>query len=204
MRPGGHVTPRGHLGRVAVWQNGPARTRGPPWCNGSTTAFGAVRSRFESWRRSTAQSFEGFRILARRRANAGCPQSPLELVDQSVLSGCVSPAVGLRDALCQHNQLCMVICGDTSEELPELPSVGGSHGDEEALAPDAGNPARQPAKKWSVCIVTEREMRPGSIRDATYVNHRPQSRRSTRTSSHHRGRTSSTAHAAPARCAASR
>src|ERR1700712_483006 len=24
----------------------------PPWCNGSTTAFGAVRTRFESWRRS--------------------------------------------------------------------------------------------------------------------------------------------------------
>src|SRR5690606_34481543 len=24
----------------------------PLWCNGSTTAFGAVRSRFESWRRS--------------------------------------------------------------------------------------------------------------------------------------------------------
>jgi membrane-associated phospholipid phosphatase len=28
---------------------------GPPWCNGSTTAFGAVRSRFESWRRSGLQ-----------------------------------------------------------------------------------------------------------------------------------------------------
>ena len=30
--------------------------RGPPWCNGSTTAFGAVRSRFESWRRSMTES----------------------------------------------------------------------------------------------------------------------------------------------------
>src|SRR4029453_3311040 len=28
---------------------------GPPWCNGSTTAFGAVRSRFESWWRSMDQ-----------------------------------------------------------------------------------------------------------------------------------------------------
>ena len=30
----------------------PGAARHPPWCNGSTTAFGAVRSRFESWRRS--------------------------------------------------------------------------------------------------------------------------------------------------------
>ena len=30
----------------------PSGRRGPPWCNGSTTAFGAVRPRFESWRRS--------------------------------------------------------------------------------------------------------------------------------------------------------
>src|SRR3954453_19609442 len=32
---------------------------GPPWCNGSTTAFGAVRSRFESWRRSWEYSLAG-------------------------------------------------------------------------------------------------------------------------------------------------
>ena len=31
---------------------GPRRPADPPWCNGSTTAFGAVKSRFESWRRS--------------------------------------------------------------------------------------------------------------------------------------------------------
>src|SRR5699024_8934863 len=39
-RPGDHrANPRGQAGV-------------PPWCNGSTTAFGAVRSRFESWGRS--------------------------------------------------------------------------------------------------------------------------------------------------------
>src|SRR5690606_10615962 len=37
--------------RVADLSGGPGG-RGPPWCNGSTTAFGAVRFRFESWRRS--------------------------------------------------------------------------------------------------------------------------------------------------------
>src|SRR5690606_2076339 len=38
--------------------------RGPPWCNGSTTAFGAVRSRFESWRRSMTGNTLAIVILA--------------------------------------------------------------------------------------------------------------------------------------------
>lgn len=36
--------------RMGRWSG--ASVRVPPWCNGSTTAFGAVRSGFESWRRS--------------------------------------------------------------------------------------------------------------------------------------------------------
>src|SRR5690606_15890887 len=41
--------------RSEIWQT-VIRACGhdPPWCNGSTTAFGAVRSRFESWGRSGA------------------------------------------------------------------------------------------------------------------------------------------------------
>ena len=42
--------------------------RGPPWCNGSTTAFGAVRSRFESWRRSMTDNHR------RRRARRHRPR----------------------------------------------------------------------------------------------------------------------------------
>src|SRR6187402_463695 len=36
----------------------------PPWCNGSTTAFGAVRSRFESWRRSMTENNLAIVVLA--------------------------------------------------------------------------------------------------------------------------------------------
>ena len=42
-------------GRLRAWQTWrPRRAQrvGPPWCNGSTPAFGAVQSRFESWGRS--------------------------------------------------------------------------------------------------------------------------------------------------------
>src|SRR5215207_7973742 len=43
------AAPSGMADLLSRTASGP---RGPPWCNGSTTAFGAVRSRFESWRRS--------------------------------------------------------------------------------------------------------------------------------------------------------
>src|SRR5690606_13956898 len=53
--PSGHASiiagAPSHHGRLDEWA-GTDRVRGPPWCNGSTTAFGAVRFRFESWRRS--------------------------------------------------------------------------------------------------------------------------------------------------------
>lgn len=53
-----------------------ASVRVPPWCNGSTTAFGAVRSGFESWRRSSwiaseitdnGRTAEDFALIARQK-----------------------------------------------------------------------------------------------------------------------------------------
>src|SRR5690606_32767342 len=56
----GHRCGRGRLVRRSWCLSG----RGPPWCNGSTTAFGAVRSRFESWRRSMTENNLAIVVLA--------------------------------------------------------------------------------------------------------------------------------------------
>ena len=49
--------------------------RYPPWCNGSTSAFGAVRSRFESWWRSGEKRW----IPSRRAMHASRPCGELRL-----------------------------------------------------------------------------------------------------------------------------
>ena len=61
----------------ADWVTAVAREPGPPWCNGSTQAFGALQSGFESWGRSSpraARQEPGARPDARRTAAA----SPVE------------------------------------------------------------------------------------------------------------------------------
>ena len=57
--------PRGRLADLTGGSHQRGR-RGPPWCNGSTTAFGAVRSRFESWRRSMSENQRRSDTAARR------------------------------------------------------------------------------------------------------------------------------------------
>src|SRR6478752_4240493 len=74
-RLGGHGAPRA----------------GPPWCNGSTPAFGAVQSRFESWGRSGRGGT--VRIMATTRGR-GAPFLLLGILVFVVISQVVDLAVG--------------------------------------------------------------------------------------------------------------
>ena len=82
---------RAHAGRSwATARSGrlDARTgsipRDPPWCNGSTTAFGAVRSRFESWRRSDT------------RSSADAPRGVRAMTDQNLAIIVLAAGQGTR------------------------------------------------------------------------------------------------------------
>ena len=77
-----------------LWQTGHRAfsARGPPWCNGSTTAFGAVRSRFESWGRSQRDSGNcgvgllviRFRLRPQSAQDRQTPKSPRQSEEPSV------------------------------------------------------------------------------------------------------------------------